>query len=637
MTVFFTICSKNFLAQALTLHESLRAAHGPIRFYLALCDAPAGWDTLSLPFPVIEIDSLGIPEWDWMRQQYNITELNTALKPFAFQYIFDKHPGADVVYLDPDIFVTSPLAEVLQGLAAGASCVLTPHILEPAEFAEFDDQKFLQYGVYNLGFCAFKDTPQVRRVVSWWGRRLEKQCVIDLPSGLFVDQKWADLFPAYLDRTLVLRHCGYNVGYWNLSQRRIWREGGRWMCNDGELRFAHFSGHAVGSPIVFSRHAQSFNRKNVGELARLLEHYEARLRANGHAYFSTLPYGFNWNGAKGQNLHTPESARAAASAGPGDPAEAPRWIPLARETSFAEHAQLREAAASVADERRKVELALLPKQETPFRAEAFCALCGGPSEFQVGFMYASRRTAGGVLVPNWREHLDCARCKLVNRVRASLHIFLQEFRPDRRAAIYLTEQVTPTYRWLKERFPKLQGSEYLPGTHAGGEVVNGVQHEDLQQLSFPSGSFDYILSFDVLEHVPFEQKAFREMFRCLKPGGRLLFTAPFTAEIPGNTVRAVMEEGGVIRHLTEPEYHGNPVDPEGGALAYRYFGWECLEQLAAAGFRAPAALGYWSRDLAYLGEHQYVFVAEKSDAQAAAPPTRPEEPRLPAASGQRGA
>ncbi len=72
-----------------------------------------------------------------------------------------------------------------------------------------------------------------------------------------------------------------------------------------------------------------------------------------------------------------------------------------------------------------------------------------------------------------------------------------------------------------------------------------------------------------------------------------------------------MEPNGEIRHLAEPEYHGNPVDPEAGALAFRYYGWDVLDQLAAAGFAAPAGLHYWSRELGYLGESQYVFVAEK--------------------------
>jgi len=165
-TIVFTICAKNFLAHALALHESLDRVTDNLRFYVALCDVADGLDLEQFPFQILRMEQLGIPNWEWMKENYNITELNTAVKPFVFLALFDLHPGAPVIYLDPDIIVTSRLSEVEDAFARGADAVLTPHITEPAEFAEFDDQKFLQYGVYNLGFCAIRDTPQARRVVS---------------------------------------------------------------------------------------------------------------------------------------------------------------------------------------------------------------------------------------------------------------------------------------------------------------------------------------------------------------------------------------------------------------------------------------------------------------------------------------
>jgi hypothetical protein len=62
------------------------------------------------------------------------------------------------------------------------------------------ETRSIQYGIYNLGFCALRDTSQTRRVVAWWGRRLENDCVIDFARGIFVDQKWADYFPAFIEK-----------------------------------------------------------------------------------------------------------------------------------------------------------------------------------------------------------------------------------------------------------------------------------------------------------------------------------------------------------------------------------------------------------------------------------------------------
>ena len=52
----------------------------------------------------------------------------------------------------------------------------------------------------------------------------------------------------------------------------------------------------------------------------------------------------------------------------------------------------------------------------------------------------------------------------------------------------------------------------------------------------------------------------------------------------------------------------NPVDPEQGALCFRDFGWQVLEQMRAAGFSDPRALVYWSRELGYLGGDQILLV-----------------------------
>jgi SAM-dependent methyltransferase len=47
-----------------------------------------------------------------------------------------------------------------------------------------------------------------------------------------------------------------------------------------------------------------------------------------------------------------------------------------------------------------------------------------------------------------------------------------------------------------------------------------------EQLPFPEGSFDFILSHEVLEHVRSDRWALAEMARVLRPGGRIALFAP---------------------------------------------------------------------------------------------------------------
>lgn len=65
-----------------------------------------------------------------------------------------------------------------------------------------------------------------------------------------------------------------------------------------------------------------------------------------------------------------------------------------------------------------------------------------------------------------------------------------------------------------------QAAELLAGTVATAAV------EDIQHLSFPAASFDTVVSFETIEHVPSPTQAVRELSRVLRPGGNLILTTP---------------------------------------------------------------------------------------------------------------
>jgi SAM-dependent methyltransferase len=226
-------------------------------------------------------------------------------------------------------------------------------------------------------------------------------------------------------------------------------------------------------------------------------------------------------------------------------------------------------------------------------------------------MYSYETTKDGKMIPNWREHLDCIRCGFTNRIRAAMHIFYQRLKPARDASIYITEQTTPLFKWLQQRHTRLVGSEYFGEAVPFGTEKDGLRNEDLTALTFPDNSFDFILSFDVMEHVSDDIAALKEVYRCLKPGGIFLFTAPFLQERTEKVIRAQLHQDGSIEHILSPEYHGNPVDQEHGALCFRYFAWDLIEDMKQIGFMDSYILNYWSYDFAYLGGEQFIFIGIK--------------------------
>lgn len=1041
-TAFFTICARNFLAYARNLHTQLRRHHPDCDFYVFLSDESGGFDHDSLEFPFVPIEALNIDKIEDMKWYYNITEFCTALKPFAFSYLFSRDYDR-VVYFDPDILVLSPLKELFQTFDEGASCVLTPHLTAARPAGEIDDLRLLQLGTFNLGFCGLQKTEETLELVSWWGWRLRTHSLIDLEHGLFVDQKWADLFPSFVAEFRSLRHPGYNLAYWNLHQRRVATDGTSYLANGLPLRFVHFSGFDIRDRSKLTRHIGNTERSRIGALADLMDRYADGVLSEGHEAYADIPYAFSWNGARGQNLHTPERVRGKTLPGPritdrmrklrsaaygvgvavnrhglrpdlarralrhvrlrgvldllrhlaslddrdrrllearggrspsraakvairrvlfvdwglpnpttdagglfsfeivmglramglevtilplewrvgehrdhyddtgvsiadvnawagarafiegtagrydalvlnrgpavvpvldeilrsyphaplilnthdlhylreereadvsGDAFAARRaaktkkdelaaigkvdavWLVSEHETyvlagedddapvllqplvvegsvdgplssegrdslvfvgSF-DHApnvdamqhfvsgvwpklheaypslQLKiigknapasldwirkvhgvavlghvddlephfnEALASIAPlrfgagikgklltswsfgvpvigspiaaeglpgawgeaflqagsqgdfveaistlvrpaqwqvasdaslaylrqhfsrnrlrraledllngfavgngpipnrhelqdydayvrhermsehiwrKRRQHERELVDKSDELIHTAGYCAVCGQDTTFVTSYQWSSTTYDDGRDEPNWREHVACSRCGLVTRLRATIH-HLQTTSLRRNSRVYLTERVTPFYSFMAQRVDDIVGSEYLGPNLAPGQMVNGVRHEDLQGLSFPDQSFDLIVSLDVLEHVPDFRSAFGELYRCLKPGGRVVIAVPFAQRSAENVVRAeLLPDGSLVHHLP-PEYHGNPVDHEGGSLCYRYYGWEMLDYARSIGFSKAAAYSYWSKRYQYLGTENWIF------------------------------
>lgn len=70
--------------------------------------------------------------------------------------------------------------------------------------------------------------------------------------------------------------------------------------------------------------------------------------------------------------------------------------------------------------------------------------------------------------------------------------------------------------------------------------INEVPHVNIQQdltnLTLESNTYDQMIAWHVLEHIPDDQKAIKEMYRVLKKGGRLLLSVPIYPENNPKTI-----------------------------------------------------------------------------------------------------
>jgi SAM-dependent methyltransferase len=251
-------------------------------------------------------------------------------------------------------------------------------------------------------------------------------------------------------------------------------------------------------------------------------------------------------------------------------------------------------------ERRGRERALANSADDPVRYHGHCGVCDKDVEFTCDWAIFYTH-ADGSREPVWRERLVCSNCGLNTRLRAALHFMLANADLDRESHVYLSEQTTPFFSTLKRYTSYLVGSEYLrDGTARGAINAQGWRHEDITALSFDGEQFDIVGSFEVLEHVPDYKAGLAEMYRVLKPGGHLIATFPFRADLLETLTRARIGKDGEIEHILPPEYHGDPLDDK-GVLCFYHFGWDILDTMRSVGFSEAECHYYWSWEEGYLG------------------------------------
>ncbi|MGC4050680.1 MAG: glycosyltransferase family 4 protein [Paludibaculum sp.] len=299
-TALFTVIAKNYLAHARQLMRSAAVHHPDWRRFVILVDRVDGYfDPAQENFEVILSTSLYIPESRWFHFKYSILELSTAVKPYAFEHLFQLNGFDRIVYLDPDIRIYSPLSRVTESLQS-SSIVLTPHLTASLEDAKRPSEiDILRSGSYNLGFIAVARCASTSAFLCWWQQRLFDHCLVDLPRGLFVDQRWVDLVPGMFENVAVLRDPGYNVAYWNLSHRPITLSLSGYQVDGAPLAFFHFSGYDVDQPGKVSRHQNRHELQSLPPVFRqIFNDYGEQLLVEGYTACRNWPqaYSFFENG-----------------------------------------------------------------------------------------------------------------------------------------------------------------------------------------------------------------------------------------------------------------------------------------------------------------------------------------------------
>jgi hypothetical protein len=295
----FTICAKNYLAQAFTLKKSFQKFNPNCDFFIFLSDDSSELiDDLKY---LTLLDESWLSNWKSMAFKYNVIEFSTSIKPFCFKKLFSS--GYDkVIYLDPDIYVTDALDEIYEYLDE-KSIVLTPHYcnIQTNYTGSITEEEILFVGIYNLGFTAISNNLTGNKIIDWWMNRLANKCYADKFDALHVDQKWMDFIPAFFPSdSLITHHMGINPAIWNLHERElvIDQQGGYKIKNIETqelfpLLFFHFSGFDPFKPKLINRRHPKYNTDIYPSYIPLFKSYINDIYENGYDHYSKMAYSFN--------------------------------------------------------------------------------------------------------------------------------------------------------------------------------------------------------------------------------------------------------------------------------------------------------------------------------------------------------
>lgn len=176
--------------------------------------------------------------------------------------------------------------------------------------------------------------------------------------------------------------------------------------------------------------------------------------------------------------------------------------------------------------------------------------------------------------------LRCLRCGSTYIHRA-IGLIIQEIIPEGEISVYEMSSSGALFRFMRRRYKDFTCSEFYEDVIPGASK-EGVQCQDVQNLTFGNESFDLVTSTEVFEHVPDDLKGFKEIYRVLKMGGYFIFTVPLSDS--EKTVERAFIKDGRVEHRVPPEYHGDRIRGQNRVLTFRNYGMDIRFRLESIGF-----------------------------------------------------
>jgi hypothetical protein len=220
-TVYCTYFDSGYLSRGLTLIESMRA-HGensPIIVLALDADVKAFFDAEKMPgVSAILVDELERtePELLALKETRSRMEYYFTCTPLLVRYAMNAigKPGTAAIYLDADLFFFDRPQLAIDALGDGSVGIIEHRY--PTRLAK----RLAKYGRFNVGWVAFVDDENGRRVLDWYSKSTLEWCGDKPTDGKYADQGYLDWFPDF-PGVEILHSGAFDLAPWNTARHDI--------------------------------------------------------------------------------------------------------------------------------------------------------------------------------------------------------------------------------------------------------------------------------------------------------------------------------------------------------------------------------------------------------------------------------
>lgn len=170
-----------------------------------------------------------------------------------------------------------------------------------------------------------------------------------------------------------------------------------------------------------------------------------------------------------------------------------------------------------------------------------CPICHGHFRKFIASKYKTFRP---------RLNAKCPKCGVMERHRL-LWLYLRN-RTDFFTNHLRVLDVAPMYSF-QEICRKMKNLDYISVDISSPIAMIKM---DITDMGFPDNHFDYIICYQVLQHIPDDRKAMRELFRVLKPGGYVLIHSAVDHDRRDEYILPSEKTGGVFVRVYGQNYKG---------------------------------------------------------------------------------